>query len=88
VLHYYSVHLRLIAEPAFVLDISPYWEAKRRSMECYQSQFTVGRPQEPPTFIDRLRDQAAYWGWAIGTQYGEPFASREPVGLGSLRNLL
>ena len=74
--------------PAFVLDISPYWEAKRRAIECYASQFLTGRPSESPTFIDRLRDQAAYWGWSIGTNYGEPFASREPVGLASLRDLL
>jgi bacillithiol biosynthesis deacetylase BshB1 len=87
VLHYYSVHLRLAAQPSFVLDISPHWEAKRRSIECYRSQFVEGRLQEPPTFIDRLRDQAAYWGWSIGAHYGEPFASREPVGLSSLRDL-
>jgi hypothetical protein len=31
--------------------------------------------------LDRFRDEAAYWGKAIGTQYGEPFASREPLGL-------
>jgi bacillithiol biosynthesis deacetylase BshB1 len=88
VLHYYSVHLRLVAQPSFVLDISPYWEAKRRAIECYQSQFMLGRPQASPTFIDRLRDQAAYWGWSISTQYAEPFASREPVGLTSLRDFL
>jgi bacillithiol biosynthesis deacetylase BshB1 len=88
VLHYYSVHLRLIAQPALVLDISPFWETKRRAIECYQSQFMIGRPETPPTFIDRLRDQAAYWGWSISTQYAEPFASREPVGLASLRDLL
>lgn len=88
VLHYFSVHLRLVTPPALVLDISPYWEAKKSAIECYQSQFIAGRPAESPTFIDRLRDQAAYWGWSIGTAFGEPFASREPVGLRSLRDLL
>ena len=38
--------------------------------------------------IDRLRDQAAYWGWAIGTNYGEPFWSREPIGVTSLRDFV
>ena len=88
VLHYFSVHLRLVTPPAFVVDISPYWDQKRRAIECYQSQFIAGRPAEPPTFIGRLRDQAAYWGWSIGVHYGEPFASREPIGLLSLRDLL
>ena len=87
VLHYFSVHLRVVASPAFVLDITPYWEAKRAAIECYQSQFITGRPTESPTFMDRLRDQAAYWGWSIGTAYGEPFACREPIGLSSMRDM-
>jgi bacillithiol biosynthesis deacetylase BshB1 len=85
--YYYCVHLRVAEPPAFVLDITPYWEKKRAAIECFQSQFVTGRPTDGPTLIDRLRDQAAYWGWMIGTQYAEPFASREPVGLTSLRDL-
>jgi bacillithiol biosynthesis deacetylase BshB1 len=88
VLHYSCVHLRLVVPPAFVLDISPYWERKRAALECYHSQFIAGREAIQPSFIDRLRDQAAYWGWSIGTEFGEPFFSREPVGLGSMRDLL
>ena len=75
-------------QPAFVLDISRYWERKREAIECYRSQFVEGRPQDPPTFIDQLRDQAATWGWSIGTQYGEAFASREPVGLTTMTGLV
>ena len=88
VFYYYCVHLRVVAQPAFVLDISDQWETKRRAIECYQSQFITGRATEPPTFIDRLRDQAAYWGWSIGARYGEPFAMREALGLSSLRDLV
>jgi bacillithiol biosynthesis deacetylase BshB1 len=87
ILYYYCVHLRLLPQPAFVLDIGDYWERKQAAIECYRSQFIEGRPQTPPTFIDNLRNQAATWGWSIGARYGEPFASREPVGLRSLRNL-
>ena len=82
------MHLRLVDPPALVLDISDYWEAKRKAVECFASQFLAGRPEKPPTFIDRLRDQAAYWGWSIGTRYGEPFWGREPIGLTSLRDLV
>ncbi len=84
VLYYFCVHLRLVEKPAFVLDISDEWERKLAAISCYQSQFVTGRPSEPPTFLDRLRDQAAYWGWSIGTRYGEPFYSREPLGIGDL----
>lgn len=88
VIYYYCVHLRVVAQPAFVVDISRYWERKRAAIECYQSQFITGRSTEPPTMIDRLRDQAAYWGWSINTQFGEPFALREALGLRSLRDLV
>jgi bacillithiol biosynthesis deacetylase BshB1 len=88
ILYYYCVHLRLVEKPAFVLDISAEWEKKRAAIECYRSQFIDGRPTDPPTFLDRLRDQAAFWGWSIGTDYGEPFASREPLGLAGLRDLV
>ena len=84
ILYYYCVHLRLIPQPSFVLDISDYWQRKAAAIACYRSQFIEGRPQEPPTFLDRLRDQAAVLGWSIGTRYGEAFASREPVGLTTL----
>jgi bacillithiol biosynthesis deacetylase BshB1 len=81
VFYYFGVHIKLVVPPAFVLDVTSYWERKRSAIECYQSQFVVGRPVEPPTFLDRWRDQAAYWGGTIGAAYGEPFFSREPLGL-------
>jgi LmbE family N-acetylglucosaminyl deacetylase len=86
-LYYYCVHLRQTFQPAFILDISQQWEQKAAAIACYHSQFVAGRPTEPPTFLDRLRDQAAYWGHLIGTRYGEPFASREPIGLSGLDQL-
>jgi len=86
--HYYCVHLKLAPQPAFILDISAQLEEKLAAIACYRSQFITGRPAEPPSFIDRLRDEASYWGRLIGTRYGEPFASREPLGLSSLASLI
>ncbi len=85
--YYYCVHLKLAPQPAFVLDISDVWDRKRAAIECYRSQFIEGRPTESPTFLDQVRDEAAYWGKTIGCAYGEPFASREPIGLGGFRQL-
>src|SRR5947208_3108584 len=73
ILYYFSVHLRLHPRPSFVLDVSEHLEAKMRAIACYRSQFIEGRPTAPPTLLDDLRDRARYWGWAIGTRYGEPF---------------
>jgi bacillithiol biosynthesis deacetylase BshB1 len=86
--YYFCVHLRLIPQPAFIVDISDFWERKLAALRCYRSQLIQGRPEGPPTLLDQLRDQAAVWGWAIGTHYGEPFASREPIGLGSMAGLM
>lgn len=86
--HYNCVHLRVVDKPALVLDISPYWDRKLAAITCYQSQFVAGRSTEPPTILDRLRDQAAYWGWSIGVKYGEPFHAREPIGVTGWRELI
>lgn len=86
--NYFCVHLKMAPQPAFVLDISAAWERKLAAVRCYASQFITGRPAAPPTFLDALRDEAAYWGKTIGTQYGEPFACREPIGLCSLAGLV
>jgi N-acetylglucosamine malate deacetylase 1 len=87
IFYYFSVHLRLHVRPSFVLDISPYHERKMQAVACYRSQFIEGRPNTPPSLLDDLRDRARYWGWSIGTTYGEPFLCREEIGLRSLRDL-
>ncbi len=88
IFYYFSVHLRLHPRPSFVLDITPFLGTKMRALACYRSQFIEGRPSAPPTLLDDLRDRARYWGWSIGTPYGEPFVCREEVGLRSLRDLV
>lgn len=88
ILYYFCVHLRLAIEPAFIVDISDYYDQKRAAIECYQSQFITGREHIAPNFIERLREDDGHFGRLIGTRYGEPFASREPVGLKSLKELV
>jgi bacillithiol biosynthesis deacetylase BshB1 len=84
ILYYWSIHLRIHPKPAFVLDISSQIDAKMQAVQCYESQFITGRSPQFPTPIDDIRDRARYWGWTIGTAYGEPFASREELPLNSL----
>ena len=88
IIYYFCVHLRIQPKPSFVLDITAHLDAKMRAIACYHSQFIHGRPNTPPTLLDDLRDRARYWGWAIGAGYGEPFVTREEVGLRSLRDLI
>src|SRR5262245_25717175 len=87
VVYFYSVHLRLHVQPSFVLDVSAHHDKKMETLGCYNSQFVQGRPTSP-SFLDEIRDRGRYWGWTIGTRYGEPFRCREEVGLRSLRDLV
>jgi bacillithiol biosynthesis deacetylase BshB1 len=79
--YYWSIHLRNHPQPAFVFDISNQLESKMNAVGCYHSQLVAGRPKDFPTALDDIRDRARYWGWAIGTAYGEPFACREEIGI-------
>lgn len=88
VYHYYCIHLRLAVQPNWIVDISDQWDKKLAAIKAYESQFIEGRPSEPPTLLDRFRDDAAYWGRLIDRRYGEPFATREPLALDSLRDLI
>jgi bacillithiol biosynthesis deacetylase BshB1 len=85
--YYWSIHLRIHPSSAFVLDVSDVIETKMQAIHCYESQLITGRSTEFPTILDDIRDRARYWGWTIGAAYGEPFASREEIGIESLRAL-
>ena len=88
IFNYYCVHLKMHPQPAFVLDISDVWETKEKAISCYVSQFVTGRESMSPSFIEQLRIEAAYWGKTIGVRYGEPFSSREPIGLSELAGVI
>lgn len=84
---FWSIHLRIHPQASFVLDISDQIDRKMEAVRCFESQVIEGRSTEHPTVLDDIRDRARYWGWAIGTSYAEPFASREEVGIDSLSSL-
>ena len=76
--HYYCVHLKLAPQPAFVLDISRFWERKLAAIRCYHSQLSrasrrsrrrswTGCATKPPTGAKPS---------ACGTASRSPAASR------------
>lgn len=85
--YFFSIHLRIHPNPAFVVDVSSVIDQRMEAVRCFESQFVTGRPTEFPTLLDDVRDRCRYWGWAIHAAYGEPFASREEMGLGSVKPL-
>jgi N-acetylglucosamine malate deacetylase 1 len=75
--------------PTFVVDITQQYEARRRAILAFASQFKppkgVSRDAHKKTnvflAIDRLEDQmnqlARHYGEMIGVKYGEPFVQKE-----------
>ena len=88
VYYYFCIHLRLAVQPSWIVDISEHWEQKLASIHSYKSQFIDGRSTQSPSMLDQLRDDAANWGRLIGRRYGEPFATKEPLAMSSLRDLI
>jgi N-acetylglucosamine malate deacetylase 1 len=88
VLYYFSVHLRIVERPSLLLDVSDQIDAKRAALGCYRSQLVDNQPAGRPTVIDSVCDRTRFWGHLAGVLHAEPFASREPVALRGLGDLL
>jgi bacillithiol biosynthesis deacetylase BshB1 len=88
ILYYFSVHLRIVERPSLVIDISDQLAAKVDALNCYRSQLVDNQSAGKPGVIDSVCDRTRFWGHMVGVRHAEPFASREPVGLGSLDHLL
>ena len=86
--NYHSVHLKLAIVPAFILDISDYWDTKLAAVQAYESQFGVNCLTSERTFYDKLQTNAQYWGDLIGCRFGEPFSCREPIGISTIDALI
>jgi len=79
--YYWSIHLRIHPKPAFVVDISDTIDDKLAAVRCYESQISAKSTDGGPSALDDIRDRARYWGWTIGKHFGEPFTSREEIGI-------
>jgi bacillithiol biosynthesis deacetylase BshB1 len=88
ILYYFSVHLRIVERPSFVVDISEQNEAKIRALRSYRSQLIDNQPEGRPGVIDSVTDRTRFWGHTVGVRHAEPFASREPIGLTGLDGFL
>ena len=86
VFYYFSLHLRHVPQPSLVVDVSPWWQRKLEALRCYHSQFVAPYPQGE--FLQRVEVQGRYWGQMIGTQWAEPFAVREVLGLQNLQGVI
>lgn len=86
VFYYYATHLRWVADPKFVFDISGVVEQKMRSIRAYDTQFV--QPEKNRKALEWIEASAKYFGSRIGTDAGEPFYTKEPVGLTGFDSLM
>lgn len=83
--HYYATHLRIVPQPSFIVDTTGFAAQKREAVLAYHSQF-VANPKNRRV-VEWLDAAGTYFGSRIGTECGEPFFAREPLGLTGLEGL-
>lgn len=79
IFYYPSIHVRLRALPAFVIEAAAGKDAKLRSIAAYRSQFK-DNPKNSDV-IRRVCTDGEYWGDQINSGFGEPIYARDPVGV-------
>ncbi len=87
IFYYLWSHQKVNLSPDFIIDISDEFEKKVEAVKTYKSQFVYN--EERWKDVSRtLHSYGQYFGLLIGTQYGEPFVSREKLGLSDIRGIL
>jgi len=85
--------------PSFCVDISSYWEGKRETILCYESQVFNSKAKKfpgktdlvQPAFLEALEIRARFFGARIKRRYAEAFYCQElaevsdPTDLGESR---
>jgi len=79
--------------PSFIVDISDEFDQRMECVKAFRSQFydpsSVERDTvlSTPDFLEMLKTRMAYYGDRIGTQYGEPFFSEQPIKINDIHLL-
>ncbi|MBT6236288.1 MAG: bacillithiol biosynthesis deacetylase BshB1 [Bacteroidetes bacterium] len=82
-LYHYIQHYHIT--PDFVVDITPHFATKMRSILAYKTQFYNPDSEEKDTpisskrFLDFLEARCREMGEAIGVEFGEGFTSNTPL---------
>lgn len=78
-------HLRPNVQPSFIVDTSAYHERKLGAVRCYESQF-IKKPGSRA--LEHVNVTNRYFGAMIGTRTGEPFFSKENLGVKDPRSFI
>ncbi|TVS04148.1 MAG: bacillithiol biosynthesis deacetylase BshB1 [Phycisphaerales bacterium] len=80
--YYYATHLRWVADPSFLMDITGFLDRKLESIRAYRTQFVL--PEKNRGVVEWVEASGRYFGSRIGVTHAEPFFTKEPVGLSDL----
>jgi LmbE family N-acetylglucosaminyl deacetylase len=80
-----AVHMRVVDEPSFIVDVTEDLPTKLAALQVYESQFAENPANTG--IIDLMRQQAAMWGALGRVQAGEPFFALEPLSLAGVGDL-
>ncbi len=84
--HYMAVHLRLVRDPSFVVDIAEDLPCKLEAVRAYESQFSANPANAG--IVEMIEMNARMWGALARVEAGEPFFAIEPLGVRSPELLL
>jgi bacillithiol biosynthesis deacetylase BshB1 len=79
VFRYMAVHLRVVAEPSFIVACDEHLAVKVAALRAYESQF--GADLHNSGVIEAVELMARMWGGMANVQAGEPFFALEPIAL-------
>ncbi len=80
--------------PDIIIDITPYFKQKMKSVMAFSSQFYDPKSKEPATaisskdYIEYLESRAMHFGRFIGVRYAEGYTVKRPIGTTNLFTLL
>lgn len=84
---YYSTHRPDHEKPSFIIDVTDVWGKKIRAIQAYQSQIKNISSPDNISLLEKVEVTCRYFGQCIGSKYGEPFVSYEPISVRKLELL-
>ncbi len=82
--YYYATHLRWVANPNFLIDITDYLDRKLEAIRAYDTQFV----QANAHVVEWIEAGSKYMGSRLGVPAAEGFYTKEPIGLAGLTGLV
>ena len=82
--YYYATHLRWVANPNFLIDVTGYLEQKIVAIRAYETQFVRANAH----VVEWVEAGTKYMGSRLGVPAAEAFYTKEPIGLAGLDGLV